>query len=100
LTRVSLTRAHLRCRHCHCVCDQAGTLLTAIPGQWNAISGTVITMDGTDIVVMVKQLPVGIDVYIDDITLSNCSIENFRYAMSTRIKFSEYITIACKLRPQ
>lgn len=55
-------------------------MVTAVPNAWNALSGTVITRTGTDIVLKIVQLPTDIDVYLDDISITNCSLDNFRCA--------------------
>ncbi|KAG5181110.1 glycoside hydrolase superfamily [Tribonema minus] len=57
--------------------DGAGTLLTRIPNRWNAMSGTVVSQGG-DLTILIKQLPMGTTVYIDDVWLTNCSLDNFR----------------------
>lgn len=64
----------------------AGTTLTAVAGMWNVISGTVVDMAGTGINLQILNFPVGTDVYLDDIQVTRCAIEDFRAYAQPRIE--------------
>ncbi|KAG5184314.1 hypothetical protein JKP88DRAFT_277088 [Tribonema minus] len=61
------------------VYKSAGTSVTAIAGAWNLVSGTIYaTGAATSVTLLIDNLPVGEDVWIDDVAVQRCGLDDFR----------------------
>jgi hypothetical protein len=68
--------------HCTLLRMQAGTTLTATAGAWNAISGNIRDNTSKGISITIENLPEGQDAYIDDVQITRCALEDFRYQLN------------------
>ncbi|KAG5185628.1 glycoside hydrolase superfamily [Tribonema minus] len=64
----------------------AGVTVTAVGNNWNLISGTIWTAGDTNTVELrLQDIPLGAEVWVDDVILSRCGMEDFRPVSQRRV---------------
>ncbi|KAG5183594.1 glycoside hydrolase superfamily [Tribonema minus] len=64
----------------------AGVTITAVGDSWNLISGTMWTAGDTNTVELrLQEIPPGAEVWVDDIIMSRCTLEDFRPVSERRV---------------